>query len=114
METDQVALDMANMILSTRSDVELRIDSIQLNLEDGSDTARCNAGLNVELLDAVTVTKVMPGASSVTQQLLVQGLHHDFTNRSILTTVYTGESLVTGFILDSATLGILGTNHLSY
>lgn len=114
METDAVALDMANMILSTRSDVELRIDSIQLNLEDGSDTARCNAGLNVELLDAVTVTKVMPGASSVTQQLLVQGLHHDFTNRSIVTTVYTGESLVTGFILDSATLGILGTNHLSY
>ena len=114
METDSVALDMANMILSTRSDVELRIDSIQLNLEDGSDTARCQAGLNVELLDAVKVTKVMPGSTTVTQDLLIQGLHHDFTNKNIITTVYTGESLVTGFILNSATLGILDTDHLSY
>ncbi len=114
METDSVALSMAQMILSTRSDVELRIDSVQLNLEDGSDTARCVAGLNIELLDAVSVTKVMPGNSLAQQNLLVQGLSHDFTNRSIVTTVYTGESLVNGFILDSATLGILGTNALSY
>ncbi len=114
METNTVALDMANMILSTRSDVELRIDSIQLNLEDGSDTARCVAGLNVELLDAVSVTKVMPGSTTVTQNLLVQGLNHDFTNRNIITTVFTGESLVNGFLLNSATLGILDTNVLSY
>jgi hypothetical protein len=114
METDSVALSMAQMILSTRSDVELRIDSVQLNLENGSDTARCVAGLNIELLDAVSVTKVMPGNSLAQQNLLVQGLSHDFTNRSIVTTVYTGESLVNGFILDSATLGILGTNALSY
>lgn len=114
MQTDAVALDMANMILSTRSDVELRIDSIQLNLEDGSDTARCVAGLNVELLDAVEVTKVMPGSTSVTQQLLVQGLNHDFTNKTIITTVFTGESLVAGFLLDSSSQGILGTNVLSY
>jgi hypothetical protein len=114
MQTDAVALDMANMILSTRSDVELRIDSIQLNLEDGSDTARCVAGLNVELLDAVEVTKVMPGSTTVTQQLLVQGLNHDFTNKTIVTTVFTGESLVAGFLLNSTTQGILGTNVLSY
>lgn len=114
METDAVALSMAQMILSTRSDVEMRIDSIQLNLEDGNDTARCMAGLNIELLDAVSVTKVMPGSTTATQNLLVQGLHHDFTNKSIITTVYTGESLVNGFILNSATLGIIGTNALSY
>lgn len=114
MQTDAVALDMAEMILSTRSDVELRIDSIQLNLENGSDTARCVAGLNVELLDAVEVTKVMPGSTTVTQQLLVQGLNHDFTNKTIVTTIFTGESLVAGFLLDSSSQGILGTNVLSY
>jgi hypothetical protein len=114
METDAVALSMAQMILSTRSDVELRIDSIQLNLEDGTNTARCIAGLNLDLLDAVSITKVMPGNTTATQTLLVQGLHHDFTNKGILTTVFTGESLVNGFILNSATLGILGTNALSY
>jgi hypothetical protein len=114
METDSVALSMAQMILSTRSDVELRIDSIQLNLEDGTDTARCVAGLNVELLDAVSVTKVMPGSTTVTQNLLVQGINHDFTNKAITTTVFTGESLVAGFLLNSTTQGILGTNALSY
>jgi hypothetical protein len=114
VETDTVALNMAQSILATRSDVELRIDSVQLNLEDGSDTARCQAGLAVELLDAVQVTKVMPGNTSVTQTLLVQGLAHDFTNQTITTTVYTGESLVTGFLLNSATQGIIGTNVLSY
>jgi hypothetical protein len=114
MQTDQIALDMANMILSTRSDVETRIDSIQLNIEDGLDVNRCVAGLNAELLDAVTVTKTMPGSSSVTQTLLIQGLNHDFTNQKMTTTIFTGESLVAGFLLDSATQGILGTSALSY
>lgn len=114
METDAVALSMAQMILSTRSDVETRIDSVQLNLENGNDVTRCQTGLNVELLDCVTVKKSMPGNSSVTQTLLVQGLNHDFTNKTITTTVFTGESLVAGFVLNSTSLGILGTNHLSY
>lgn len=114
MQTNQVALDMANMILSTRSDVETRIDSIQLNIEDGLDVNRCIAGLEAELLDAVTVTKTMPGSSSVTQTLLIQGLNHDFTNQKMTTTIFTGESLVAGFLLNSATQGILGTSVLSY
>lgn len=114
VQTDAIALDVASMLLSTRSDVETRIDSIQLNLEDGNDTSRCVAGLQIELLDAVTVTKSMPGNSSVTQTLLVQGLHHDFTNRKMVTTVFTGESLVIGFLLDSPTQGILDTSVLSY
>lgn len=114
MQTDAVALDMAQMILSTRSDVETRIDSVELNLEDGNNVARCQAGLSLDLLDAVTVTKSMPGNSSVTQTLLVQGMNHDFNNRILTTTVITGESLVAGFLLNSATQGILGTNHLSY
>jgi hypothetical protein len=114
VETDQVSLDMANMLLSTRSDVELRIDSIQLNLEDGSDVPRCEAGLALELLDAVIVKKNMPGNTQAVQTLLVQGLSHDFSDRRMVTTVYTGESLVNGFLLNSATQGILGTNVLSY
>lgn len=114
VQTDTVSLDMANMLLSTRSDVETRIDSIQLNLEDGNDVSRCVAGLLVELLDGVTVTKSMPGSTSITQTLLVQGLHHDFTNNKMTTTVLTGESLVVGFELNSAVQGIIGTNVLSY
>lgn len=114
VQSDQTSLDMAKMILSTRSDIETRIDSIQLNLEDGNDVARCEAGLDIELLDAVEITKTMPGSSSVTQTLLTLGLHHDFTNNRMVTTVFTGESLVNGFVLNSNTLGIIGTNVLSY
>jgi len=114
VQTDQEALDMANMLLSTRKETETRIDSILLNLEDGDDITRVNAGLAIELMDCVDITKLMPGSTSITQTLLVQGLHHDITHRKFTTTVYTGESLIDGFILDSASQGILDTDALSY
>jgi hypothetical protein len=114
VQTDTEALDQASMLLSTRKDTETRIDSIQLNLEDGNDINRCTAGLAMELLNCVTVLKSMPGSTSIQQTLLVQGLSHDFTNKKMTTTVYTGESLITGFVLDSASLGILDTSVLGY
>lgn len=114
VQTDTEALDQASMLLSTRKDTETRIDSISLNLEDGNDVSRCTAGLAIELLDCVTVKKLMPGSTSIQQTLLVQGLAHDFTNKKMTTTVYTGESLITGFVLNSATLGILDTSVLGY
>lgn len=114
VQTNQEALDMANMLLSTRKETETRIDSILLNLEDGDDITRVNAGLAIELMDCVEITKLMPGSTSITQTLLVQGLHHDITHRKFTTTVYTGESLIDGFILDSASQGILDTDALSY
>jgi hypothetical protein len=114
VQTDAEALDQASMLLSTRKDTETRIDSIQLNLEDGDDINRCTAGLAMELLDCVKVKKLMPGNTSIEQTLLVQGLWHDFNNRKMTTTVYTGESLITGFVLNSTTLGILDTSVLGY
>jgi hypothetical protein len=114
VQTDTEALDQASMLLSTRKDTETRIDSLSLNLEDGDDVSRCTAGLAVELLDCVNVLKSMPGSTSIQQTLLVQGLAHDFTNKKMTTTVYTGESLITGFVLDSASLGILDTSVLGY
>ena len=114
VQTNAEALDMAQMLLSTRKETETRIDSIQLNLEDGDDINRCTAGLAIELMDCVDVTKAMPGSTTITQTLLVQGLAHDVDNRKFTTTIYTGESLVDGFILDSLSQGIIGTDALSY
>ncbi len=114
VQTDTEALDQASMLLSTRKDTETRIDSISLNLEDGDDISRVTSGLAVELLDCVQVTKLMPGSTSITQTLLVQGLSHDFNNKKMTTVIYTGESLITGFVLDSTTLGILDTSVLGY
>lgn len=114
VQTDAEALDQASMLLATRKETETRIDGLGLNLENGDDVSRCVAGLNVELLDSVFVTKAMPGNTTISQTLLVQGLNHDFTNRIMTTTIFTGESLIDGFILNSSTQGILGTNVLSY
>jgi hypothetical protein len=114
VQSNQEALDMASMLLSTRKETETRIDSIVLNLEDGDNVARVVAGLNMELMDCVDVIKVMPGSTTINQTLLVQGLHHDITHRKFTTTVFTGESLIDGFILDSASQGILDTDALSY
>lgn len=114
VQTDAEALDQASMLLATRKDTETRIDSVQLNLEDGDDVTRVTAGLAMELLDCVQVTKAMPGDTTITQTLLVQGLNHDFNNKKLTTTVMTGESLIVGFILDSNTLGILDTSVLGY
>ncbi len=114
VQTDAEALDMAQMILATRSDVELRIDSIQLNLEDGDDITRVTAGLDIELLDAATVSKNMPGSTIASQTVLIQGINHDFTQKIMTTTLFTGEPLVTGFIVGSNSFGIIGENVLSY
>lgn len=114
VQTDAEALDQASMLLATRKDTETRIDSLQLNLENGDNVTRCVAGLNAELLDSVFVTKAMPGNTTISQTLLIQGLSHDFNNRVMTTTIYTGESLIDGFILGSSTQGIIGTNVLSY
>jgi hypothetical protein len=114
VQTNTEALDMAQMLLSTRKETETRIDSIQLNLEDGDDINRCVAGLAIELMDCVDVTKAMPGSTTITQTLLVQGLSHDVDNKKFTTTIYTGESLVDGFILNSQSQGIIGTDALSY
>lgn len=114
MQTDATALDNAGIILATRSDVELRIDSITLNLDNDADPARIIAGLNLDLLNAVKVIKSMPGNTIAQQTLLVQGLSHDLTNNRMTTTVYTGESLVTGFILNDSSFGIIGTSNLGY
>lgn len=114
VQTNTEALDMSQMLLSTRKETETRIDSIQLNLEDGDNVARVTAGLAIELMDCVEVTKAMPGSTTITQTLLVQGLDHDVNNRKFTTTVYTGESLIDGLILDSLSQGIIGVDALSY
>jgi hypothetical protein len=114
VQTDTEALNQAKGILATRKDPEVRIDSIQLNLYDDTNPNKPLAGVDIEILDGVTVTKTMPGSSSVTQPSLVNAIHHDITKSSWMTTLYTSEPLLAGFVLDSAISGILGEDVLSY
>ena len=114
VQTDAEALDQAEGILATRKDPEIRIDSIQLNLYDDVNPNKPLAGVDIELLDGVTVTKTTPGSTSVVQSSLVNAIHHDITKSSWMTTLYTTEPLLAGFVLDSDVSGILGEDVLSY
>ena len=114
VQTDTEALNQAQGILATRKDPEVRIDSIQLNLYDDINPDKPKAGVDLELLDGVTVTKAMPGNTSVTQKSLINGINHDITKSSWMTTLFTAEPLLAGFVLDSAISGIIGTDVLAY
>jgi hypothetical protein len=114
VQTDTEALNQAQGILATRKDPEVRIDSIQLNLYDDINPNKPKAGVDIDLLDGITVTKTMPGNTSVTQPSLVNAIHHDITKSSWMTTLFTSEPLLAGFVLDSAVSGILGEDVLSY
>jgi len=114
VQTDTEALNQAKGILATRKDPEIRIDSIQLNLYDDINPNKPLSGVDIELLDGVTVTKTMPGLSSITQASLVNGIHHDITKSSWNTTLFTAEPLLAGFVLNSAISGIIGEDVLSY
>lgn len=114
VQTDAEALNQAQAILATRKDPEPRIDSIQLNLYDDVNPTKPLSGIDIELLDGVTVIKTMPGASSITQSSVVIGINHDITKQSFVTTLMTSEPLLSGFVLNSTTDGILGSDVLSY
>jgi len=114
VQTDTEALNQAKGILATRKDPEIRIDSISLNLYDDTNPNKPKAGVDIELLDGVTVTKTMPGSTSITQPSLVNGIHHDITKASWVTTLYTAEPLLAGFVLNSTISGIIGEDVLSY
>lgn len=114
VQTDTESQNQALGILATRKDPEARIDSIELNLYDDTNPLKPKSGIDIEILDGVTVTKTMPGASSITQSSLVYAIHHDVTKTTFVTTLFTTEPLLSGFVLDSTISGIIGEDVLSY
>jgi hypothetical protein len=108
------AEDQAKMIVATRKNADIRIDSMQLNLN--SDVSELNTfnNLRLDLFTTINITKAVPGGSSITKEVFVQGVTHDVTPLTWNTTVYTAEPIIQAFILDSSTQGILDTNALSY
>jgi len=115
VETDEESLNQATMILESRKNATLRIDSMTLNLVDDGQVARNIAGVDLEIFDLVNVTKTMPGSTSITSELFVQGLQHDVTRTTFTTKILTSEPIIQAFILDSESQGILNVEGvLSY
>jgi hypothetical protein len=115
VQTDAEALDQAQTLLVARKNTTDRIDSMTINLLDSSAPTKIVAGLALEIFDLVNVTKTVPGGSTITKELFVQGVQHDITNSMFTTKILTAEPLIQAFILDSTTLqGRLGSGILSY
>jgi hypothetical protein len=86
-----------------------------MTLLDPNETAGILAGLKLEIFDLVNVTKTVPGGSTITKELFVQGVQHDITNTTFNTKILTAEPLIQAFILDSTTSqGRLDSGILSY
>lgn len=115
VQTDAEALDQARTLLEARKNTTDRIDSMTMTLLDPNETAGILAGLKLEIFDLVNVTKTVPGGSTITKELFVQGIQHDITNTTFNTKILTAEPLIQAFILDSTTSqGRLGSGILSY
>lgn len=109
VQTDDEAYSQAVMLLNSRKNATLRIDSMTLNLFDTNANAndRIKAGLAMEIFDLLNITKLMPGGSTVTRELFCQGVAHEITPKMWNTTIFTSEPLIQAFILDSTTQGTL-------
>ena len=115
VQTDAEALNQAQTLLVARKDTTDRIDSMTLNLLDSSAPTKIVAGLRLEIFDLVNVTKTVPGGSTITKELFVQGVQHDITQRMFTTKLLTSEPLIQALILDSTTSqGRLDSGILSY
>ena len=116
VQTDAEALNQAQMLLASRKDAVLHISSFNLNLFDQSASTRIVAGLSSEIFDVIQVTKTMPGSTSITKTLFVQGVQHDMTKRSFDTKLLTAEPIIQSFILNSSIAGVLDSTSslLSY
>jgi hypothetical protein len=114
MQTDAEALDQAQMLVASRKNATLRIDSMLLNLNSDIDETNTLINLSLDIYTLINITKEMPGGSTVTQELFVQGVNHDISPGQWNITVYTAEPIIQAFILDSSTQGLLDTNSLTY
>jgi hypothetical protein len=115
VQTDAESLNMAHMLLVARKDTTNRLDSMTINVLDTSDPDKIVAGLDLEIFDLINVTKSVPGGSTITKELFIQGVEHDISVNKFTTKFLTSEPLIQAFILNSTTTqGKLGSGILSY
>ena len=114
METDAQALSMAQSIVASRSDTTIRVESVTINTGDGSVPARVVAGLELDYFDPITVQQTQAGGSSISTTLVIQGVSYDISPNKFMTTFIVADPYATGFVLNSATIGVLDTSYLGY
>lgn len=113
MATDTIARDIATVVLQRYKEPQLRIDSLVVD-PGNNRTNLYPEVLGRRILDRVTVIRTpQETGSAITQELLIQGIHHQFSLGNWQTTFYvTPTDSFEFFTLDSATLGELDVDVL--
>jgi hypothetical protein len=111
-QTDAQVQDIADIYVATRAETTIRIDAMTIDLLDPNVPTDTIIGL--DYFQNVEIENVQPAGSILTKTLQVQGLAWDITPNSMKCTVTTLEPIVEGFIIGSATSGIIGTSILGY
>jgi hypothetical protein len=114
METDAEALSQAQMLVASRKNAQLEIQSMIVNLNADVSELNTALNLNMDIYQLIDITKTMPGGSTINRTVFVQGVNHDVTPTTWNATFYTSEPIIDAFILDSSTNGILDVNALTY
>ena len=112
IDTDENAMNIAKIYVATRSTTTIRIDQMTLDLFDPNVPTATILGM--DYFDNVLITNIQPDSSTITKNLQVQGVTHDITPNSWITTLTTLEPIVDGFIVGDSTYGVLGEDILSY
>ena len=100
-----------------RSQPILRISSVTLDITEGQPANRIAAGLYMDRYQPVQVTRTVPGASTITKDLICCGLTYNITPNKWTVKISTMEPELNTFVLDRTyplAGGILDTNQLSY
>jgi hypothetical protein len=111
-QTDAQVQDIADIYVATRKETTIRIDAMTVDLLDTAVPTDTMIGL--DYFDNVKITNVQPDGSTIIKTLQVQGLEWNISPNSMKCTVTTLEPIVEGFIIGSATSGIIGTSILGY
>jgi hypothetical protein len=114
MQTDAEALDYAQAYVASRKDTSIRCDAITLDLYTDNYNAGIIAALDLDFFDPITITTNQPGSSTLTKTLQIFGVAMTISPNTWKTTFTTLEPIIDGFILDSATYGVLDTGVLAY
>ena len=105
---------MASSIVASRADTAIRVESVTINTGDPTDPARVVAGLELDYFDPITVQQTQAGGSSISNTLVIQGVSYDISPNKWTTTFIVADPYATGFVIGSATMGVLGTSYLGY
>jgi len=111
-QTDAQVQNIADIYVATRAETTIRIDAMTIDLLDPNVPTDTIIGL--DYFQNVKIDNIQPAGSVLTKTLQVQGLAWDITPNSMKCTVTTLEPIVEGFIIGSATSGIIGTSILGY